>query len=70
MEEIFCKVLIYEEINSISPRDMLSKSYQHRLINNDEVWLQMLTDRNNTLHVYKEVDVHRVFENIKYTCLY
>jgi len=59
------KALYYEKIESNSPRDVLSKAYQYQLIDSEKTWLQMLDDRNNTSHVYKEEDAQKIFENIK-----
>lgn len=59
------KILAYEKIQSTTPREVLNKSYQFQLINDEDVWLKMLDDRNNTSHVYKKEDAQRVFENIK-----
>lgn len=59
------KILFHEKVESTTPRDVLSKSYQYGLINDQEVWLQMLDDRNNTSHAYKEKEAKIIFEHIK-----
>lgn len=63
--KVLKKVLAYEKIDSTTPRDVLNKSFQFKLIDEENVWLRMLDDRNNTSHVYKQEDAKRVFENIK-----
>jgi nucleotidyltransferase substrate binding protein (TIGR01987 family) len=51
--KILKKVLFHEKIESTTPRDTLSKAYQYKLIDDEEVWLAMLDDRNNASHAYK-----------------
>jgi nucleotidyltransferase substrate binding protein (TIGR01987 family) len=59
------KVLLHEKIEATTPRDTLNKAYQYRLINDENIWLKMLDDRNNTSHAYKEHEAKIIFENIK-----
>jgi nucleotidyltransferase substrate binding protein (TIGR01987 family) len=63
--KVLKKILVYEKSEGTTPRDVLSKSYQFKLIDDEEVWLKMLDDRNRTSNVYKEEEARRVFENIK-----
>ncbi|MFP3018612.1 MAG: HI0074 family nucleotidyltransferase substrate-binding subunit [Candidatus Tisiphia sp.] len=63
--KVLKKILAYEKIESTTPRDILRKSFQFKLIDQEELWLSMLNDRNNTSHVYKWQDARKVFENIK-----
>ena len=35
-------------------RDVFSKAYQLKLIQNDQYWLEMIKDRNLTVHAYNE----------------
>lgn len=59
------KALFHEKIESTTPRDTLSKAYQYQLIDDEEIWLEMLDDRNNTSHAYKEEEAQIIFEHIK-----
>lgn len=59
------KILAYEKIESTGPRDVLSKSFQIRLIDDEAIWLHMIDDRNNSSHVYRVEDAIRIFESIK-----
>ncbi|WP_341792753.1 MULTISPECIES: HI0074 family nucleotidyltransferase substrate-binding subunit [unclassified Rickettsia] len=63
--KVLKKILTYEKIDSTTPRDVLSKAFQFSIIDNEEIWLKMLDERNNTSHVDKYEDAKRVFENIK-----
>ncbi|MFY9589720.1 HI0074 family nucleotidyltransferase substrate-binding subunit [Rickettsia endosymbiont of Halotydeus destructor] len=63
--KVLKKILTYEEIDSTTPKDDLSKAFQFSIINDEKMWLEMLRDRNNTSHIYKYEDAKRVFENIK-----
>lgn len=63
--KVLKKVLAYEEVESSTPRDVLRKAFQFKLIDQEDIWLAMLHDRNNASNVYKQEDAKKVFENIK-----
>lgn len=62
--KVLKKVLQHEKIDSITPRDTISKAFQYNLINDEKIWLTMLDDRNNTSHAYKEAEAKRIFKAI------
>lgn len=62
--KILKKFLSYEEVETTTPRDVLKKAYQFKLIDDEKIWLQMMHDRNKTSHVYKQEVARQVFENI------
>lgn len=62
--KVLKKFLAYEEVDTSTPKDVLSKAYQFGLIDDEKTWLQMLHDRNRTSHVYKKEEAKRVFDNI------
>jgi nucleotidyltransferase substrate binding protein (TIGR01987 family) len=47
------------------PKEVIKTAYQARIINNEEIWLQMLIDRNTTSHTYDEELANKIFEAIK-----
>lgn len=51
-----------KEINF--PREVLQKAYKYNLINNEEIWLNMLTDRNKISHIYDEEEIEKIYSNI------
>jgi nucleotidyltransferase substrate binding protein (TIGR01987 family) len=52
-------------INIASPKKTLRKAFQDGLFANDELWLQMLEDRNNLSHLYKQEMSDNIFKSIK-----
>ncbi|TVQ03154.1 MAG: nucleotidyltransferase [Balneolaceae bacterium] len=47
----------YLEIQGLDPkypRDTIKTAVQNKMIDNGEVWLKALTDRNMTVHIYDE----------------
>jgi nucleotidyltransferase substrate binding protein (TIGR01987 family) len=36
------------------PRTIFKKAYVNNLISDDKVWINLLEDRNSTLHIYNE----------------
>lgn len=63
--KVLKKFLAYEKVEATTPRDVLSKAFQYKLIEEESIWLKMLDDRNKTSHVYKREEARKVFENIK-----
>jgi nucleotidyltransferase substrate binding protein (TIGR01987 family) len=47
------------------PKNVLRQAYGMKLINNEEIWLRMLEDRNLTSHTYKEELALSVYQDIK-----
>jgi nucleotidyltransferase substrate binding protein (TIGR01987 family) len=47
------------------PRDVLSSAFSHNLISNEDIWLNMLTDRNKTSHTYDKELADIIYINIK-----
>lgn len=62
--KVLKKALLYEKIDTTTPRDVLSKAYQYKIIDDEILCLKMLSDRNSTSHVYREEVAKRVFQNI------
>ncbi len=42
---------------STSPRNVLKSAYQNSIIDNEEVWLNMISDRNVSSHEYNENEI-------------
>ena len=67
--ELFWKTLVgvleAEGVEARTPREALRKAYSARLIEDEEDWLQMLADRNETSHVYDEQGALRIYESIR-----
>lgn len=47
------------------PKEILREAYQGNLINDEQAWLAMLTDRNLTSHTYNEELADQIYEKIK-----
>lgn len=57
--------LEYEKIGEFnSPRSVIKESYRIGLIENGEIWLDILTDRNLTSHTYDEKTAYNIYTNI------
>lgn len=46
--------LEFEGFTVVSPRDTFKQAYQVGLLDNGQVWLEALHDRNLTVHTYEE----------------
>lgn len=67
--ELLWKALkIYLEHKGIivkTPRDSFIEAFRINLISDEEVFLDMLEDRNNTTHIYDKVTSEKIFNHIK-----
>lgn len=51
-------------IELYSPRSIIKESFKQDLIENGEIWLDILEDRNLTSHTYDENTANRIKDNI------
>lgn len=51
-------------IEQYSPRGIVKESYKQKLIEDGEIWLDILEDRNLTSHTYDENTANRIKDNI------
>ena len=61
----FKRILSREGIQVSTPRESIKQAYQVGWIEDEEAWLEMLRDRNETSHVYDEAMARRLYESIK-----
>lgn len=47
------------------PKQVLKEAYAAKLISNEAVWLEMLSDRNTTSHIYDDKMAARIALNIE-----
>jgi len=57
--------LLAQGIISKSPAEALKESYKFGLIKDEEIFLDMLEDRNQTTHIYSEEISKAIFTRIK-----
>lgn len=55
----------YTEINS--PKSVMKKAYADGIISDEEAWLSLLNDRNQTSHIYDDATATAVFDRIRST---
>lgn len=48
-----------------SPREILKESYAHKLIEDGDVWINMMLARNSLSHLYDEELSRKIYNNIK-----
>lgn len=67
--ELFWKTLkiflAYKGIETKTPRDSLKEAFRINLIEDEELFLNMLEDRNKTSHIYDESTADDIFVRIK-----
>ncbi len=67
--ELFWKtlkfILEYQGISCASPRQCLKEAFKMGLIEDDEIFLDMLSDRNLSSHVYEEKIAEEIFKRIE-----
>lgn len=50
---------------STTPKDVLTKAYQNKLIHDEKIWLDIIKDRNLSVHTYNKVLADELVEKIK-----
>ncbi len=58
-------ILLYQGVECFSPRDCIKKAFRYGIIDDDEILLDMLEDRNLSSHVYDEATAEEIFNRIK-----
>ncbi|WP_457595115.1 HI0074 family nucleotidyltransferase substrate-binding subunit [Hydrogenimonas sp.] len=58
-------LLAYEGIECYSPKNCIKEAFKAGLIEDDEIVLDMLDDRNAGSHIYDEATSRKIFERIK-----
>lgn len=48
-----------------SPREAIKLAFQQSVISNGEQWLQVLSDRNLTVHIYNETQADQIENHIR-----
>lgn len=51
--------------NLNSPKAVMREAYAYHIIDDDELWINALNDRNLTSHVYDENTADEIFDNIR-----
>lgn len=57
--------LLAEGITTKSPKEALKESFRFGLIKDEEIYLDMLEDRNQTSHIYSEEIAREIVRRIK-----
>jgi nucleotidyltransferase substrate binding protein (TIGR01987 family) len=59
------KILQNKGVDVIYPKDVIQKAYAGQLINNEELWLAMIYDRNMSSHTYNQDLADEIYARIK-----
>lgn len=59
------RILILQGVEAVYPKEVLQQAYAGHLIDQEQVWLAMLRDRNLTSHTYNEQLADEIYENVK-----
>lgn len=58
-------ILNNKGIDVKTPRDSLKEAFRLDWLDNEEVFLDMLEDRNKSSHIYEQKTAEEIFDNIK-----
>ena len=59
------EVMANQGIICKNPRNCFKQAFINDLISDEDIWLKMIEDRNELVHVYESVKSREIFENIK-----
>ena len=57
--------LIKQGVEVSFPREVIKEAFAYEIIDNGEIWIKMLDDRNLTVHTYDEAKANAVISDIK-----
>lgn len=57
--------LAYNGVSISLPRDVIKQAFHHQLIQDGQVWIDMLEDRNLMAHVYQEQAALTAMKNVR-----
>ncbi len=58
-------ILEYQGVECFSPRNCIKEAFKANIIEDDEIFLDMLEDRNLSSHIYDEHTAKEIFNRIK-----
>ena len=58
-------VLEYRGIEANNPRSIIKELFKEEMIQDGELWIRMLEDRNKTSHIYDENQAKVIYDKIK-----
>lgn len=56
--------------NTGSPREVLKESFANKLIDNGDIWINMMLARNSLSHLYDEENLREIYIEIKEKYIY
>jgi nucleotidyltransferase substrate binding protein (TIGR01987 family) len=63
--KVLKKMLATQGHASLGAKDVYSQAYRLGYLQEEAHWLQMISDRNQTAHVYDESDAQRIVDNVR-----
>lgn len=63
--ETLKKICLYEQYDVASPRSVLAKAFELKLVEDEALWFMMLEDRNQTPHMYRRKLASEIYYRIK-----
>lgn len=57
--------LLKQGVEVSFPREVIKEAFAYEIIDNGEIWIKMLDDRNLTVHTYDEAKANAVISDIK-----
>jgi nucleotidyltransferase substrate binding protein (TIGR01987 family) len=59
------RFLQHDGILAQTPREVLEQSWSLGWISDDQIWIAMMRDRNETSHTYDEETAQRIYEHLQ-----
>jgi nucleotidyltransferase substrate binding protein (TIGR01987 family) len=59
------KALSYSGVNVNAPRFVIKEAFKAEILKDGDRWIDMLEDRNKTVHLYDEKSALEIYEKIK-----
>ncbi|MHA0110909.1 HI0074 family nucleotidyltransferase substrate-binding subunit, partial [Klebsiella pneumoniae] len=60
--KVFQSLALEQGLSTASPKEALKAAFKLELISDETAWLDMLKDRNLTVHTYKEMLANEIYQ--------
>lgn len=59
------RLLESEHVRAGTPKEVLRQAYQAEWLDQEDIWLAMLQDRNETSHIYNSAQAQAIYQRIR-----
>ncbi len=63
--KVFKKKLLEDGIQTTGPKDVFTNAFRSNYIDQEDLWLQLIVDRNQAAHIYDETTAKKIVDRVR-----